>query len=95
MRSRINKDYHGIRTEYLSDAGVFSNDTLKQKVVKDFIRSKLSTSEQTVITLYAELGSLSKLSQILNISKSTIHIEVQRIQKKVKQWYISNYLRSR
>lgn len=89
MRSKINNDYHNVRTEYLSDSGIFSNETLKQKAVKNFIRTKLSASEQTVIALYAEVGSLSRLSEILNIPKSTIHVEVQKIQRKIKRWFTS------
>ena len=89
MRSKIHNDYTTIRANYFSDGGIFSTDTLKQKAVKNFIRTKLSTSEQTVIALYAEVGSLSKLSKILNIPKSTIHTEVQKIQRKIKRWFMS------
>lgn len=89
MRSKIHNDYTTIRADYFSDNGIFSTDTLKQKAVKNFIRTKLSTSEQTIIALYAEVGSLSKLSKILNIPKSTIHTEVQKIQRKIKRWFTS------
>lgn len=89
MRTRIQRDYHNVRATYLSDKGIFSNDSLKEKAVKDYIRTRLTTSEQTIITLYAECGSLSKLSKILDIPKSTIHIEVQKIQKKIRKWFTS------
>lgn len=89
MRTRIHNDYHNVRAAYLSDAGIFSTDSLKEKAVKNYIRTRLTTSEQTIITLYAECGSLSKLSKILDIPKSTIHIEVQKIQKKIRKWFTS------
>ena len=89
MRTPVTNDYHNVRAVYLSDKGVFTNDTLKAKAVKDYIRTRLTTSEQTIITLYAECGSLSKLSKILGIPKSTIHIEVQKIQKKIRKWFTS------
>lgn len=89
MRTKIPKDYSNVRVAYLTDKGIFSTDTLKAKAVKDYIRTRLTTSEQTIITLYAECGSLSKLSKILGIPKSTIHIEVQKIQKKIRKWFTS------
>lgn len=95
MRTRIQSDYHNVRAAYLSDKGIFSNDSLKEKAVKDYIRTRLTTSEQTIITLYAECGSLSKLSKILDIPKSTIHIEVQKIQKKIRKWFTSTSSASR
>lgn len=64
---------------------IFDDSSDRLRKAKAIIRTRLTQSEQTIIVLYAELGSFAKLGKALNIPKSTVQDEVRRIRAKIKK----------
>ena len=83
-RTITNNNYRHIFTDIMGESGIFDNSPDKLRKTKRVILSRLTQSEQTIIVLYAELGSFAKLGVALGIPKSTIQDEVKRIQRKIK-----------
>lgn len=83
-RTITNNNYRHIFGDIMGDSGIFDDSPDKLRKTKGVILSRLTQSEQTIIVLYAELGSFAKLGVALGIPKSTIQDEVKRIQRKIK-----------
>lgn len=50
---------------------------LKERVLK------LSETDQKILLLYLELGSMSKVGKILHVSPSTVYIYISKIRKQI------------
>lgn len=81
---RIRRYYRKIEEEYCfryADIFVERSERLEQCVKA---LSFLSEDERRLFILYAETGSLEKLSRIIGISKSTLQYRIFAIRKKIK-----------
>lgn len=74
--------YKSIRPEYEHDPDVFCPDSPRVRRVKEAIE-RLPEADKVIIRLYAELGSLSKLGEMLGVSKDTAWKEVRRIREAI------------
>ena len=61
---------------------MFDDDDLRVKKSKVALRA-LSDTDRRIFVLYAETGSVRKLSEILGVSKSTVQNRVKDIRKKI------------
>lgn len=74
--------YRKISPEYEHDPDVFCPDAPRVRKVKEAIE-RLPEADKVIIRLYAELGSLSKLGEMLGVSKDTAWKEVRRIREAI------------
>ena len=74
--------YKSIRPEYEHDPDVFCPDSPRVRRVKEAVE-RLAEADKVIIRLYAELGSLSKLGEMLGVSKDTAWKEVRRIRAEI------------
>lgn len=71
--------------EYEKDTSIFSEEPQKIRVIKDAIET-LTQPEKIVLLLYAEIGSLRKLAQRLDVSHSAIVKEMKKIRGKINKY---------
>lgn len=69
---------------YTACKGVFDEDDTRVRRCKAALR-KLSDSDRRLFILYADTGSVRKLSQMLGVSKSTVQNRVSEIRSKLKK----------
>ena len=70
--------------EYTASKGVFDEDDARVRRCKAALR-RLSDSDRRLFILYAETGSVRKLSHTLGVSKSTVQNRVSEIRRKLKK----------
>lgn len=70
--------------EYTASKGVFDEDDARVRRCKATLR-RLSDSDRLLFILYADAGSVRKLSHILGVSKSTVQNRVSDIRRKLKK----------
>ena len=70
--------------EYTASKGVFDEDDARVRHCKAALR-RLSDSDRRLFILYADSGSVRKLSHILGVSKSTVQNRVSEIRRKLKK----------
>lgn len=70
--------------EYTDSKGVFDEDDARVRRCKAALR-RLSDSDRRLFILYADTGSVRKLSQMLRVSKSTVQNRVSEIRRKLKK----------
>lgn len=68
--------------EYTASKGVFDEDNARVRRCKDALR-RLSDADRRLFILYAESGSVRKMSQMLGVSKSTVQNRVTEIRRKI------------
>ena len=84
--TQFNINLKNINEEYKIEEDIFTDyDWDYIKLIK-IIESKLTTAEQIIIKMYAELASVRKVGQILGVSQSTAYLEITRIKNKIKEW---------
>lgn len=84
--TQFNINLKKINEEYKIEEDIFTDyDWDYIKLIK-IIESKLTTAEQIIIKMYAELASVRKVGQILGVSQSTAYLEITRIKNKIKEW---------
>ena len=74
--------FHLIEEEYTARRGVFDEDDACVRRCKDALR-RLSNADRRLFILYAESGSVRKMSQMLGVSKSTVQNRVTEIRRKI------------
>ncbi|WP_295878794.1 sigma factor-like helix-turn-helix DNA-binding protein [uncultured Alistipes sp.] len=74
--------FHLIEEEYTASKGVFDEDDARVRRCKDALR-RLSGVDRRLFILYAESGSVRKMSQMLGVSKSTVQNRVTEIRRKI------------
>lgn len=70
--------------EYTASKGVFDEDDARVRRCKAALR-RLSESDRRLFILYADTGSVRKLSHTLGVSKSTVQNRVSEIRRKLKK----------
>lgn len=70
--------------EYTVSKGVFDEDDARVRRCKAALR-RLSDSDRRLFILYADTGSVRKLSQMLGVSKSTVQNRVSEIRRELKK----------
>ena len=70
--------------EYTDSKGVFDEDDARVRRCKAALR-RLSDSDRRLFILYADTGSVRKLSQMLGVSKSTVQNRVSEIRRELKK----------
>lgn len=63
---------------------IFQDEPLKIQRVKYIIFHKLKESDRRIIILYAELQSIRKVAQKLNVSAASAWLQIDRIRKEIK-----------
>lgn len=79
--------YKGIRDEFAFDADPMCGDSPRARRVKWVCSHRLETAERVLIYLYAELGNITDLAQLLGVARSTLGDELKRIKDKIRQEY--------
>lgn len=74
--------FHLIEEEYTARKGVFDEDDARVRRCKEALR-RLSDTDRRLFILYADTGSVRKLSQMLGVSKSTVQNRVTEIRRKI------------
>ncbi|WP_418426726.1 sigma factor-like helix-turn-helix DNA-binding protein [Alistipes sp.] len=74
--------FHLIEEEYTADNGVFDEDDTRVCRCKVALQ-RLSDADRRLFILYADIGSVRKMSQILGVSKSTVQNRVTEIRRKI------------
>lgn len=77
----IEKDYPPVEHDVMED----SED--RERVIRDIIHTKLSTSDRHIILMYADCGSLRKLGERLGCSHMTARNQVVRIRQIILDEY--------
>lgn len=70
--------------EYTASKGMFDEDDARVRRCKAALR-RLSDADRRLFILYAETGSVRKLSHTLGVSKSTVQNRVSEIRRKLKK----------
>lgn len=83
MRRQITTDYAKIRQELLCDEGIFSDEAQRTRIARRVILT-LTQAEQTIFLLYADCGSSRKVARMLNIPRTTMQREINRIKRKLQ-----------
>ena len=71
-----------LEEEYTARRGVFDEDDACVRRCKDALR-RLSDANRRLFILYAESGSVRKMSQMLGVSKSTVQKRVTGIRQEI------------
>lgn len=74
-----------LEEEYTARKGVFDEDDARVRRCKDALR-RLSDADRRLFILYAESGSVRKMSQMLGVSKSTVQNRISEIRRKIKKY---------
>lgn len=72
------------RAEYSFTFDVFTGDDDRMQRLKRVIVSKLGQSDQNILLLYAEVGSVRKTAEMLGVSKNTFVKNLNRIRKTIQ-----------
>ena len=72
------------RAEYNFHFDVFTSDDERMQRLKRVIVSKLGQSDQNILLLYAEVGSVRKTAEMLGVSKNTFVKNLNRIRKTIQ-----------
>ena len=72
-----------IRGSYTPTKDPFANDNDLVDRIKRAV-ARLSSSDQTIILLYAEDRSMRKVAKRFNVSVAYIHKKIERIRKEIK-----------
>lgn len=83
MRHQITDSFKVVRQDLMHDAGIFSDEEARTRILRNFIKQHLAQAEQTIILLYAEYQSSRKVAQVLNIPRTTMQREITRIKTKI------------
>lgn len=75
--------YRAIRGEFEYTGGIFDRDTPRVRLLKWVCSNRLETAERVLVYLYAELGSIRDLAQMLGVARSTLADEMKRIKNKI------------
>lgn len=75
--------YRAIRGEFEYTGGIFDRDTPRVRLLKWVCCNRLETAERVLVYLYAELGSIRDLAQMLGVARSTLADEMKRIKNKI------------
>lgn len=71
--------------DYVPGKGIFDEDAPRVRAVKRCIAENLNEAERFIIVMYAELGSVRKLAEVIGVHYSTLYREIRRIRTKIKQ----------
>lgn len=94
MRRKAQKTYRvedavaifkAVRPEYEFNPDIFCGDGPKARAVKWVCSNRLEDAERVLMYLYAELGSVRDLAQMLGVARSTLGDEIKRIKDKVQR----------
>lgn len=77
--------YKAIRGEFEFSADVFCKDGERARRAKWVCSNRLDRAEQVLIYLYAELGSVRDLAQMLGVARSTLGDDIKRIKDKIRR----------
>lgn len=77
------KDY---LNEYRYDSDIFTKDDDRTRILKKVVQD-LPDVDRIVFLLYVELQSLTKVSSILGVSRSTVYWEEKRIKNLILDKY--------
>lgn len=69
------------------DRGLFSDEDDRMQALRLIISSRLNEADRNILALYAELGSVRKLGEVLRVSKSSAAQQIQRIREEVLRFY--------
>ena len=72
------------KAEYSFSFDVFTGDDDRMQRLKRVIISKLEQSDQNILLLYAEVGSVRKTAEMLGVSKNTFVKNLNRIRKTIQ-----------
>ena len=75
--------YQRTRDAYDPDFSPFRECSDRCEMVRRRMATRLTETERTTLILYAELGSLQKLADQMNVSRSRIYREIQTIKRKL------------
>lgn len=84
MKKKTIELYRRIVGEYRPQVGCFGSDDDRAMRMKRAVYFDLNPSERFVFILYAHFRSLRKLSDALDVPRTTIRDYVVEIQKKLK-----------
>lgn len=76
--------------QYRPDDDIFNDEPEKVRLTKEAIFECLSETDRLLICLYAEIGSLRKLGELLGVSRTTAYFQIKEIKKKVKDYVKSH-----
>lgn len=72
------------RAEYNFHFDVFTSDDERMQRLKRAVVAKLDPSDQNILILYCEVGSVRKTAEMLGVSKNTFVKSLRRIRKTIK-----------
>ena len=72
------------RTEYNFSFDVFTSDDERMQRLKRAVVAKLEPSDQNILILYCEVGSVRKTAEMLGVSVNTFMTNLRRIRKTIK-----------
>lgn len=81
---RIAEEFTRMRQEYAYNGTIFDKDGPKVRAAK-LALSRLDVADQAIFILYAELGSIRKLGELLGISRGCAHKEIKRIRQELME----------
>lgn len=82
-KTELSKVYRQARRDYLPDFTPFREGSDMAEMIRRRMATRLTETERTTLILYAELGSLQKLADQMDVSKSRINREIQKIKHKL------------
>ena len=77
--------FKAVRPEYEFNPDAFCGDGPKARRTKWVCSHRLEDAERVLVYLYAELGSVRDLAQMLGVARSTLGDEIKRIKDKVQR----------
>lgn len=72
-----------IHADYAYNPSIFCADDARTRAAKWVCENRLDAAERVLVYLYAELGSIRDLAQLLGVARSTLADEIKRIKGKV------------
>ena len=82
-KTELSEVYRKARKDYMPDFSPFREVGDRAELMRRRMATRLTETERTTLILYAELGSLQKLADQMNVSKSRINREIQEIKRKL------------
>lgn len=76
--------YKQIRPDYEYVPRAIEGESNRAQLLKWVCSNRLETGEKALVYLYAELGSITDLAQMLRVGRSTLGDELLRIKRKIK-----------
>lgn len=74
--------FKNIRPQYEFDT--IWSESERGRVLMNAV-NRLDLADRTMILLYAEVSSVSKLAKMIGVSKTRMYLEIQRIREKIRQ----------